>query len=288
MYEAASVKSALKCDETRVEELLETVALPRGFRLFVFEKVESTNLIAKEMVDELYWKNASDTDVVVVWAKAQMAGKGRRGRVWVSPVGNLYCSLLIRPRCCAMKTAELSFVMALSVGRAVMDAMEMSSSSVRLSYKWPNDVLLDRCKVAGILLETDIVGVADVEWVVCGVGVNIQSFPTQTEYPAGSLWAAGCDCSVTPAFVLERLLLHFAYWLEEWRNCGFEPIRNAWKHNAQGIGQGITVRLPNQTIYGRFVDVSDDGALILQEDGRTELRRIATGEVFFGSIKAEA
>lgn len=248
-------------------------ALFPPLRLLAFENIDSTN-------EELRRRAAQAApEGTAVVAEAQTAGRGRLGRRWDSPPGNLYCSLLLRPGCSAAAAANLSFAAAL----AVADAVEplLSSPSV-MSFKWPNDVLLGGRKVAGILLETEIKG-DSVDWVVLGVGVNVVSFPQQAMYPATSLAAAGCD-RTNPREVMESYFDHIRIWYARWRNEGFAPLRAAWLARAGGRGETVEVRIGKERFVGRFADLDADGALILEMDGG--LRRITAGDVFLTAAPA--
>src|SRR5439155_19489702 len=121
-------------------------ALPEGFRLRHDATIGSTNDEAKAVA------RTGATDGTLVWADQQTAGRGRRGRIWLSPPGNLYLSLVLRPECAAARAAQLGFVAALGLGDALAPLV---GATVQLRYKWPNDLLVDGKKLAGILLESE-------------------------------------------------------------------------------------------------------------------------------------
>jgi BirA family biotin operon repressor/biotin-[acetyl-CoA-carboxylase] ligase len=243
-------------------------SLPPPFRLVAYETIGSTNDEAKRLAHE----NAADG--LVVWALQQNAGRGRRGRAWVSPPGNLYISLLLRPRCRAAVAAQLGFVAALGLGEALA---ALIPAKVELRYKWPNDLLANSRKLAGILLETEMTAGDGPEFVVIGVGANLVSSPRDTLYPATSLAEEGCD-AIAPETVLTGFIERFAEWVEIWREDGFAPVRAAWLSRAKGLGEAIQVRFERDTLDGRFLDLDDDGALMLEMPGGN--RRIAAGEIF--------
>ena len=143
----------------------------------------------------------------------------------------------------------------------------------RMTVKWPNDVLGDGRKVAGILLEA--VGPS----LAIGIGVNLAAYPGDTEFPAISLAALGGK-PILPPQALGVLAQNFAGWYEVWRADGFAPIRDAWLARAAGLGQRIRARLPDREQMGIFEGIDADGALLLTEAGRTTA--IAAGDVFFG------
>ncbi|HEY1797897.1 MAG TPA: biotin--[acetyl-CoA-carboxylase] ligase [Stellaceae bacterium] len=239
-----------------------------GFRLLRYETLGSTNDEAKRLARD------GEPGGVIVYAMTQTAGRGRRGREWVSPAtGNLYSSLLWRPKCSAASAAQLGFVAALAMGEAIDGVLPLGA---RLRFKWPNDLLLNGRKLAGVLLESETSASA-VEFVVIGIGVNLATAPVGTETAATSLAAEGA-AGVTPEMVLPRFAEAFAKWEGVWRQGGFAAIRPAWLARAGGVGEDIRVRLERETLYGRFLDLDDAGALLLgQAAGQ---RRIAAGDIF--------
>jgi len=248
--------------------MTEAPSLPDGFRLLHFATIGSTNDEAKALA------RAGAADGTLVWADEQTAGRGRRGRAWASPPGNLYLSLMQRPEGTLAHAAQLGFVAALGLGDALL---ALSGPALRLSYKWPNDLLVDGKKLAGILLESETGAGERVDFVVIGAGTNLASKPEGLEFPATSLAEQGFP-EVTPARLLEAFVRHFAQWSQRWRVDGFAPVRTAWLARASGVGEDIRVRLERNTLTGRFHDLDDDGALLL--DGVEGRRRIAAGEVF--------
>ena len=110
-----------------------------------------------------------------------------------------------------------------------------------------------------------------------GVGVNIVSAPENVEFPATSLLAQGI-AGVSPAVLLDGFVRHFAGWVRRWREEGFAPVRAAWLAAASGLGERVSVRLERSTLVGRFRDLDEDGALVL--DAAEGSRRIAAGEIF--------
>jgi len=244
-----------------------SAVLPAPFWLIAHETIGSTNDEAKRMARE------GAAEGAIVSAERQTAGRGRRGRAWVSPPGNLYASILLRPRCRAATAAQLGFVAALGLA----DAIGELAPRVTLGCKWPNDLLANGKKVCGILLETEMASGDSPDFVVLGVGVNLASSPDDTPYPATSLVAEGAP-GIAPLTMLTAFVRHFAQWLAVWRADGFAPIREAWLARAMGLGEPIQVRLERDTLDGRFLDLDDDGALLLGTSGGS--RRIAAGEIF--------
>ena len=197
----------------------------------------------------------------VVWAREQLQGRARRGRGWHSPPGNLYCSVLLRPDCKPAAAGQISFVAALAMGDAVL---ESAPSLKGLHLKWPNDLIVNRRKLAGLLLESAITADGAVDWVVVGTGVNLDSHPEEVDYPATDLAAEGHRGglgSCCRGRCLKATRPGSTIGLAVWRVRGFAPIREAWQDRAFGIGETITVRLDREIVIGRFELLDEDGAL---------------------------
>jgi BirA family biotin operon repressor/biotin-[acetyl-CoA-carboxylase] ligase len=249
----------------------EGLALIPGYRMMAFDELDSTNDEAKRQA------LAGAPDGTVIWARSQSAGRGRRARNWVSPPGNLYCSILMRPsRMPAAQAARFSFLAAL----AAFDALVAAGVARGLAVKWPNDLLLNGRKVAGILLESSLRGDRDLDWIVAGVGMNLTSHPEiDAPIPASDLAAEGF-AAPAPDELLAGLVDAF----ERWRTClsgqGFAPVREAWLERAMGRGKAVRVELEGSTIEGRFADLSSGGEMIVELDDGAR-RAIAAGDVFF-------
>jgi BirA family biotin operon repressor/biotin-[acetyl-CoA-carboxylase] ligase len=237
----------------------EKPVLPDGWTLIALGSVGSTNDEAARLAD------AGASEGTVVWAREQSGGRGRRGRNWASPVGNLYSSTVLRPGCVAQRAAELGFVAALAVGDLVP-----AHRSVRL--KWPNDVLVDGGKVAGILLESAIGQDGRVEHVVAGIGVNVAFAPQLPEmrYP-------GAPLGGTVEAALEGLARALAARLAQWRREGFETVRREWLAKAGPLGVEVDVRLGEGLVRGRFAGLDQEGALLLETAEGP--RKIVSGEL---------
>jgi BirA family biotin operon repressor/biotin-[acetyl-CoA-carboxylase] ligase len=243
--------------------------VPAGYSVASFDAIDSTNEEAR--------RRAASGERGPLWilAKRQTAGRGRRGREWESPEGNLMATLLIAPGVSAPEAARLSFVTALAVHDLV--AAYATRSAVRV--KWPNDVLIDGKKVAGILLESSgDAGVDVLPWVAIGIGVNLMHAPATAQYPATFVGAHGP--APTAAEALAELAEAWETRFRTWRVTGFGAIREAWLAVAAGLGQSIEVRLPGETLTGRFETLMPDGALSLTLPSGAR-RAITAGEVFF-------
>ena len=203
------------------------------------------------------------------WLRAgrQVGGRGRMGRSWESPSGNLYCSTLVRLRAGDPPAHLLALVAANAVHALVAP---LCDGQARI--KWPNDVLVDGAKIAGILLER--AGDA----IVVGIGVNLVGHPTGLDRPVTSLAAQGADIAEAGA-LLDRLAQLFGHWLAIWRAQGLEPVRAHWLLNAHPTGTAMRVVQPDgETIEGSFDTLDQQGMLILRlANGDT--RAIHAGDI---------
>ncbi len=213
---------------------------------------------------------------VFVAAKQQSAGRGRRGREWVSQPGNLYTTLLIADPAPPSLSPQLCFVAALALHDAVLDGCQGLAPS-RLKLKWPNDLLLDGAKVAGILIEGSAIE-KDRIAVAVGFGVNCKHHPAETQFPATDFAAAGF--ALSPQVLLGHLGVRWATRALEWsRGEGFQATRAAWLLRAAGVGSEIEVRLPQEILNGIFESINDEGALILRRQDNERVA-ISAGDVF--------
>lgn len=241
---------------------------PAGYGLREFDEIDSTNEEARRLAA------LGERGPVWIAAGRQTAGRGRRGRKWESPAGNLAATLLLCPARPASECAQLSFATAL----AASDALAGFVPDAGLSVKWPNDVLAGGRKIAGILLESASQG-ADPVFLAVGVGMNLKTHPPDTEFPATSLPALGVSPPL-PRHALLELAASFAKWYETWREGGFSPIRDAWLARAAGLGTRIRARLQSEETTGVFEGIDETGALLLRET-QDRVRAISAGEVFF-------
>jgi BirA family biotin operon repressor/biotin-[acetyl-CoA-carboxylase] ligase len=205
-------------------------------------------------------------DGTVVHADEQTAGRGRLSRRWLSPPGNVYLSVVLRPNLPAARTVEIGFVAALAVADAV-DAL--LPRQVRSTLKWPNDVLVRDGKIAGILADQ-----AD-DALILGIGLNVLQAPGGMSHQVSTI--VGCGGLATVDGARDKLLTSLASWFDIWQREGFAPIRAAWLARAHSIGSSLNVRRGEQFVAGTFAGIDDDGTLLLDtSDGRV---RIVAGDV---------
>ena len=252
----------------------ETPRLPPFYHLIVHDVVGSTNDVARDLAGQ------GAADGTMVWAQRQTAGRGRLGRRFASPPGNLYVSVVLRPAVAPAAAPQLSFIAAVALAEA---ARAVLPARAVVSVKWPNDVLVDGRKVAGILLEAATTPAGALDFVVVGIGVNVTSHPPNTAYGATDLAVAGAAVSVPG--LLARLAEALLAWRDRWLADGFGPVRAAWLADARGLGGPIDVRLGDTLISGRFADLDADGALIVESIGGAR-QRVTAGDVVEAALQA--
>jgi BirA family transcriptional regulator, biotin operon repressor / biotin---[acetyl-CoA-carboxylase] ligase len=247
--------------------VIDAAAVSAGVRLESFETLGSTN------EEALARARAGTVGPLWIVAAQQTAGRGRRGRTWASLPGNLHATLLLTDPCPARHAAELSLVAAL----ALHDALSRLAAAIesRLALKWPNDMLLDGAKLAGILVEGET---GPPLATAVGIGVNCAHHPVDTAYPATSLAAAGLHVAPSElvAAVSRTMLERQAQWA---RGDGFPSIRADWLARAAGFGRPIRVTVGEQELHGRFDGIDDVGHLVLRLDDGA-VRSVAAGDVF--------
>ncbi len=259
-----------------------------GYRLTAFDEAGSTN------AEGLARAAAGDPGKHWLVTDRQTAGRGRRGREWHTPRGNLAATCLSIVERGAAVAATLGFVAGLSLddalrhlapGLGVATALDWADasggSSSRLRLKWPNDVLLDGRKLAGILLEASALPDGRVA-VATGVGVNVVSAPEGLPYPAVALAELGF--AITAADVFAALAESWAGFARIWDGGrGFALIRRQWLERAAGLGADVAVSVGGEVFAGIFETIDEEGRLIVRgHDGRRH--EIAAGEVHFGSV----
>ena len=236
-----------------------------------FESVASTNEVAMQRA------NAGRTGPLWIAADQQTGGRGRCGRSWASPPGNLSNSLLLTINRPPMVLAQLALV----AGVAVHDAIGRLAPTLPTTLKWPNDVLIGDAKICGILIESQLAAGGQAHNVVVGIGINLAHHPDLPDRRATSLAAQGV--TATPRQAWQQLSAAFAGWLAVWsEGDGFSAICQSWQDRAVGIGSEVSVRAGGDVIFGRFGGLDTDGAMLLELPGG-QRRRITFGDVHIGA-----
>ena len=277
---------------------LDPIAVAAGVRLQALAATGSTNAEARQRA------RRGESGPLWITAVEQTAGRGRRGRSWISPPGNLYASLLLSDPSRFGRAPELAFVAALALRDAIV--AEATALAPELRFKWPNDLLLSAKKCAGILIEGEVgmegeTGPNKRVMVIIGIGVNCVTHPATNSdraaasqsppalgedtvaFPATDLLAHGAD--ITPRQLFARLSATMCRRISQWdRGEDFSAILGDWLTWASGIGEEITVRDGVADMHGRFVGLDQSGRLVLGLSGGGT-KKISAGDVFPFSVR---
>lgn len=231
------------------------------FHIETYAQLESTQ-------DELIHliKSGQGEEGKGVQALSQSSGRGRQGRSWEGPMGNLYLSLALKPDIVPRNAGQIAFVAGMAVYETVRSLL---GEDKNIALKWPNDVLVDGCKIAGLLIEKHE------DFYILGIGLNILAPPDNA---AGLQEMSDKRLPVNP--VRDMLLDILSAYITRWEKEGFEVIREQWMRQAAFVNEEIKVRLPQETISGIFKGIDNKGALLLETDNQTQ--RIWSGDVFLG------
>ena len=242
---------------------------PIAWQVKTFSHLPST----QDMVRQLASEGAGEG--LAVQALMQTAGRGRLGNQWASPLGNLYLSLLLRPGDAANRIGQLAFAFAVAAADAIYAVIAPGHA---VTLKWPNDVLIDGRKCAGILLETELDARGMVKTLIAGLGVNIMA-PPEDRIGLRDVAVAGIAVHPFRDLLLDRIAEVYGQWQAE----GFAPIRARWLARAHGLGQMAQARLPTGTFAGVFDGIDADGALLLDmPDGDRKV--VQAGEIWFQPV----
>ena len=240
--------------------------MAQPFRTILLDAAGSTNREAFERA------RAGEAGPLWVVARRQTEGRGRNGRPWASELGNLYASLLLR--LAHTKVQQLALLAGVAVREAILAAAQGPITGLRL--KWPNDVLIDGAKCAGILCESQSSAGGE-RVVVIGIGINLTSHPSGIGRAATDLAAHGLE--LTLEVMLTSLDAAMARWLATWDGgAGFQRVRAAWLAGAGNAGESLTVNTGAEEIAGTFVDLDLGGGLVLR-DGRGVIHSLTFGDV---------
>lgn len=265
-------------------------AAAEGYRLEALTSVGSTNALAIERA------RAGDEGRLWLVTKKQEAGRGRRGRVWETPEGNLAATLLLVPDFPLKHAATLGFVAGLSLSDALnavapearvnvgVDAGTRLSGG-RFTLKWPNDVLADGAKLSGILLESTILPNNRFALAI-GIGVNVVAHPSDLPYPATSLAALGAKCDAETLFLAlsDAWVANMRLWND---GAGLNAIRERWIARAAGLGSEVAVKIEGRIVRGIFETIDEECRFVIKEhDGGVVT--VAAGDVHFGAVASAA
>ncbi len=239
-------------------------------KLLVFERLDSTNSTAKELA------RAGANDGTIVIAQTQNQGRGRFQRIWESPEGGVYLSLILRPRIPTEKASLLPFVVALAVSNTI------ESYGTHASIKWPNDVLVNNKKIAGVLLESEAKG-HTINYVVVGIGINlnidIEKLPSDIRFRSTSMISElghPLDYYEFLTTFFKQFEIFYSHFIKQ----QFERIIDEWKTSTDTLGKKIRVQTSTEIIQGTALDIDQSGFLLLKTE-KGDIRKILSGDCLY-------
>lgn len=242
-----------------------------GHDIHYFKEVDSTNEVAKYLAEE-----GAEEGVAVI-AETQNRGKASRGKTWISPPGGVWMTIILRPDIPPSKAPQLTLVTGVAVAETLKKECKLD-----VSIKWPNDILIGKKKVCGILTEVSA-NMDRVNYIVVGIGidmnVDVSQFLSELEKGATSL-KNELDTEINGALLVQRFLLEFEKVYKKFKEDRFPELLNDWRALSSTIGTNVEVRTRGKTVRGEAVGINKDGVLILElEDG--SLRKMISGECLY-------
>ncbi len=208
----------------------------------------------------------------VIVAAVQTEGRGRRGRIWESPLGNIYMTYITYSDSPLTRSSQLSFVACVAIGESIRLALPPGNV---LTYKWPNDLLLNKKKVGGLLLEAISLPDREEKAYLIGCGLNLKNKPQEARYPATSFQEEGTYLHYDE--VLYGICSFLKKYIALWQKDGFLPIQTLWMDNSYNSGKKIIVDLQGQTYSGIFEGIDNKGFLMLKTS--QGLIKLPAGEI---------
>ncbi len=230
-----------------------------NYNLLIFDQIDSTNSEALRIA-----KSIPDYDFVII-ARNQLSARGQKKQKWVSITGNLHLSILLQPKTDIKRLKELSFLTAIILRKSVLSfCNEKNSFNKRINLKWPNDLLIDDKKLAGILLES--INIVNKIYVVVGIGLNTHFFPHLKERKTTSLLNEGIVLENSDDF-LNVFMSNFHNHYLDWQNQqDFTNLKNEWLKHAYKLGQKITVKNGDKLYTGIFSRIDNEGCICIKLD----------------------
>ena len=235
-----------------------------GREIYYFEDIDSTNRIAKELA------NDGGKEGIVVISETQSSGRGRLDRKWVSPHGGLWFSFILRPQITPKKAPLLTLL----TGVACAKTIRMYGLDAKI--KWPNDVLINKKKVCGILTEMGMGTGARfdvINYIVVGVGINANVdctlFPEDLKEQTTSL-KDELKTDISRIDLMQSFLMLVEHFYESFKNQNFDYVISEWKSLSDTLGSHVVITTPNGVVEGKAIDINSDGALILKLSDKSE------------------
>ena len=244
----------------------------KKYNLLILDQIDSTNSEAIRLA------KANVKGDFIIWAQSQTAGRGKHSKQWCSEPGNFYASLLLNKDIPIEIQPQLSFVTALAVYNTIITIAKNANLTLAVKLKWPNDILIDGQKVAGILLES--IKLSANGYLIIGVGINLSSHPSDIDQPATNLRSHGIDIHADQ--ILNLFVSFFEKYFALWLCSGFIPIRQQWLRKADHLNKIITIDYDKNRISGKFQDIDFTGNIRVKL-ACGQIYSLSAGEVFFGS-----
>ena len=239
----------------------------KKYNLIKLKTVKSTNIEIKKMVS-----SNKKINHLCVSADNQTNGYGRRNTKWFSYNGNIHLSILLKPKCKINNVNQLSFMTSISLG----ETLKKIKKNINIKYKWPNDILLNKKKIAGVLIETSSYVNKKIKWVIIGIGLNIIKSPNlkKKEFKITSLNKE--KVFIEKDNFIDSFLKIFFFNYEFWEKKGFNFIKKSWISNVYKVNNKIIVKYKNNCIKGKIVDLLINGGIKLKT--RKEIKEIFYGD----------
>ena len=240
--------------------------MKKKYNLINLKTVKSTNLEIKKMISSN--KNINN---LCLSADNQTDGYGRRNAKWFSYKGNIHLSILVKPKCSINEVNQLSFMTSITLG----DTLKKIKSNINIKYKWPNDILLNKKKIAGVIIETSSFINKKIKWAIIGIGLNIKKSPNLNtkEFKITSLNKE--KIYVRKDDFIDLFLQRFFRNYEFWKKKGFNFIKKDWISNVYKKNNKIVVKYQNNYIKGKILDLLINGGIKLKTSKETK-------ELFYG------
>ena len=239
-----------------------------GKEIHYFREVDSTNEVAKKLARE----GAPEGTIII--AESQSRGKGRRGKKWISPLGGAWLSIILRPNTLPINAPQLTFIAGVAAAQTIKDEYGLDAG-----IKWPNDVLIDKKKVCGVLTEIST-EINTIDYIVTGIGIDanidVNLLPPELRDTTTSI-KSELDHDISRMILVQKFLGNFETMYDEFNKGNFQEILRKWRQLSKTIGRQVEIRKGTEFIRGEAVGVNSKGALILElEDGT--LQKIISGE----------
>ena len=235
--------------------------MKKKYNLINLKTVKSTNLEIKKMIS-----SKININNLCLSADNQTDGYGRRNAKWFSYKGNIHLSILVKPKCSINEVNQLSFMTSITLG----DTLKKIKSNINIKYKWPNDILLNKKKIAGVIVETSSFVNKKIKWVIIGIGLNIKKSPNLNtkEFKITSLNKE--KIYVRKDDFIDLFLQRFFRNYEFWKKKGFNFIKKDWISNVYKKNNKIVVKYQNNYIKGKILDLLINGGIKLKTSKETK------------------